>query len=253
MVVEPRRRLVEEQQRRLGHQRPSQLDQAALPEAERLDRPVEVGDQPEQLGHGAGPLQLVVGGVATERQVAQEVAGSGPGPLGDHQVVAHGHPVEQLHALERAGDAEPGPAVHGQAGDVDPVEHDAPLVGAQDAGQAVEQRGLAGTVRPDEADQLSGVDVERHVVERTDAGEPLGDAHGLEPAHDGAPGGRTATVATLTAGLRSRGRRPPPPVRTVRWPGRRRCPCRGATAGRGRAAPLAASGTRRCPRGAWRR
>ena len=44
--------------------------------------------------------------------VLPEAPGAESRPLGDEQVVTHGHPTEELDALERAPDAEPGALVH---------------------------------------------------------------------------------------------------------------------------------------------
>ena len=61
-----RRRLVEQQQLRLGHQRPADLDQPARPEAQRLDRPVGDRVEPSRSSIAVGALVLV-GGRPSER------------------------------------------------------------------------------------------------------------------------------------------------------------------------------------------
>ena len=57
--VETRRRLVEQQQLRLGHQRPADLDQPADAEAQRLDLAVGDAVQPEELEHLLRPVLFV--------------------------------------------------------------------------------------------------------------------------------------------------------------------------------------------------
>ena len=59
VLVESRRRLVEQQQLRLGHQRPPDLDEAAPTEAERLDRAVGDVVETEQAQRPLGALALV--------------------------------------------------------------------------------------------------------------------------------------------------------------------------------------------------
>ena len=157
-----------------GHQRPADLDQPALAEAEALDRLVgEVGEA-EQLEHlvAARRSRRAAGRPRPTRSFH-----SRPSPradaLGDQQVLAHGRVGEQLDALEGAADAAPRPRVHRQAADVLAVELDRAAVGAQHAEHAVEERGLAGAVRADEPDPLALVDLEVDVVEGDDAGEAL--------------------------------------------------------------------------------
>jgi len=63
-AIEPRRGLVEEQQTGLGDQRPAELDESPVTEAQSLDG--EVGDvvDSQQAEHGGGPDLLVRRGVA---------------------------------------------------------------------------------------------------------------------------------------------------------------------------------------------
>ncbi len=61
VLVEPRRRLVEQQQLRFGHQRTPDLDESAPTEAERLDRAVGDVVEPEQVERPVRALALVAG------------------------------------------------------------------------------------------------------------------------------------------------------------------------------------------------
>ena len=156
-AVEARRRLVEQQQPRLGHQRPADLDQPPDAEAERLDRPV--GDRRRARAGRASPRA---------RRARRRSAGPGPSrsfhsapspvahPLGDEEVLARRHAGEQLDALERAADARAGPAGgSARAARSRPSKRHRAAVGLQDAEQAVEERGLARAVRADEPDDLA--------------------------------------------------------------------------------------------------
>ena len=205
-AVEARRRLVEQQQPGLGHQRPADLDEPSLAEAEPLDRLVGEVGEPEQLEHLVAAGDLVGPG--------PPAADRGPSRTGRRRrrtrsamsrcsrTVRVG---EQLDALERAPDAAPGPLVHGEPGDVVAVELDGAAVAAEHPEQAVEERRLAGAVRADEADPLALVDVDVDAVERDDAGEPL--------RHVPRPAGRSLTRPAPLPG----------PTRP-RWRARRRAP-----------------------------
>ena len=167
--VEPRRWLVEEHQARLGHQRPTDLDESALAEAQALDRLVGEVAQAEQFEHLVGAGDLVGPGLAAEKDVAPPLPLAPADPVGDDEVVAHGRVGEQLDPLERPADAEPGAFVDAEPGDVGAVELDDATVGPQDAEDAVEERRLAGAVRADQPDALALLDVDVDVIERDDA------------------------------------------------------------------------------------
>ncbi len=92
-------------------------------------------------------------------------------PLGDQEVVAHGHVGEHLDPLVRAADAEAGPPVGGQADQRRPVEDDLAHLGAQLPADAVEQRRLAGAVRA-----RPGRRSRRRATSKRDV------VHGLDPA-----------------------------------------------------------------------
>ena len=145
--VEPRRGLVGQQDLRLGRQRPGQLDQAAVPQPEGVDRGVgQVGD-PHQLERGVDPLHLLLLRLAHVEEIPPEAPLALPRALRHHQVVAHRHVGEHLDPLVGAADAQPGPLVGRQAQQRPSVEDDVARLGSQLPADAVEQRRLAGAVR----------------------------------------------------------------------------------------------------------
>ena len=170
-AVETRRRLVEQHEPRLRHQRPADLDQPADAEAQRLDDAVGDRVEAEQIERLLRALLLLGGRAAPVEQVLPERALAAADPVGDEEVLARRHADEQLDALERARDPEPRPLVRRHAREVVAVEGDRAAVGPEQPEQAVEERGLARAVGPDEPDELARADLEAHVVERGDAGE----------------------------------------------------------------------------------
>ena len=171
LAVEARRRLVEQQQPRLGHQRPADLDQPALPEAQVLDR--LVGER-ERGRAGRAPashaLELVGRRPAPPDQVLPEPPVAAPDPLGDEEVLAHRGPAEQLDALERAADAPAGPLVDGQAADVVAVEqHDARESGSSTPSRQLKNVVLPAPFGPIRPDALALADLEAHVGQGDDA------------------------------------------------------------------------------------
>ena len=185
VTVEPAGGLVQEQESRLDHQGPAELDEPGPAEAQGLHGSIGQGGQPEQLEDLADPRPLVGGGAALAPQVPPESAGAVPGPLGHQEVVPDGRAGEQLDALEGAADPQTGPRVDPAADQVLAAERDPAGVGAQIAVDAVEQGGLAGAVGPDEADDLPLVHPQGRPVEGGDPGEALGDGLGLEQGAHG--------------------------------------------------------------------
>ena len=200
VLVEPGRRLVEQQQRRFGHQRSPELDEAAAPEAQRIDRVIRDVLQTKQLERVVDSLPLLGGRLGEVEAVPPEAPGAEPGPRTDLQVVADAHAAEQLDPLEGSTQAESGSPVHRRACDVAAVEDDRAAVGSQHPEQAVEERGLPSAVRPDQRDGLARLDGQRHVVERHDAGEALRDAACVEQGHEPARLGVAATAGRGTVG-----------------------------------------------------
>src|SRR4029077_2695272 len=104
LAVEPRRWLVEQEEPWLGHERASDLHEAAATEAEGLDRPVGVGGEAEQRERRVDARALLRVGASDAEDVLPQRAVAAPGALGDHEVLAHGHAGEQLDALKRPRD-----------------------------------------------------------------------------------------------------------------------------------------------------
>src|SRR5439155_19832335 len=192
-LVEPGRRLVEQEQEGLGHQGTADLDEAAAPQAERLDGPVRHVVEAQEVERGLRTLSPVGIGPPEVQQVLHQAAVPTPGALGHEQVVADAHAAEELDALERPPEAQPGPPVDREAGDVALVEHDPARVGSEDAEEAVEERRLARAVRADEADRLTRRHVEGDAVEGGDAREALGHLAGVEQRGAAAGGGHRET------------------------------------------------------------
>ena len=57
-----------------------------------------------------------------------------------------------------------------------PVDQDLSLIGGDDAGKRLDERALAGAVMSDQGVNLASAQRERHIVERDDRPERLGDA-----------------------------------------------------------------------------
>ena len=103
----------------------------------------------------AGPLEQLL---AAEEEVGDDVE-----VVREREILVHG------------GDAELRRVLGGANGDRDPVHRDLTVVGRVDAGDDLHQRRLAGSVVADEPDDLAGVDLEVHAVERLDGAEALAD------------------------------------------------------------------------------
>ena len=85
-------------------------------------------------------------------------------------VLLHGQIVEQLDRLPRAGETQARPLVRRLPRQVAAVEHHAAAV-ADEAGDRVDERRLAGAVRSDQAEELSGLDLQVDVDQRPHAAE----------------------------------------------------------------------------------
>jgi hypothetical protein len=81
-----------------------------------------------------------------------------------------------LNALKRSPHSPSCTLEVGLARDVRAGQPNLACVGSAHSGHDVEQSGLAGAVGADDADDLSAVGRERHVVERGDAAKAHGDA-----------------------------------------------------------------------------
>ena len=108
-----------------------------------------------------------------------------------------------LGVLKGSRDAEARALLHGGACQVLVTEGDAARVDGVVAGDEIEQRGLAAAVRADQAVDLAGLDVERHVVNGDDTAEPAGDGVSAQRGHgrDHSPVGRMARRSVSRSGL----------------------------------------------------
>src|SRR5581483_11661330 len=150
--VEPRRRLVEEDDRGPGAHGAGELDDARLPGRELGDRTVGVAGEPDERQDLVDERIVLV---ATAGQQSPRSLGQCRGLGRVEEVLAHRHRPEDLEPLEGSRYAGAGapfwpPVAHVGALDADRT------AGKRDGpGQRVEQRRLAGTVRTDDADELA--------------------------------------------------------------------------------------------------
>jgi hypothetical protein len=222
--VEPRRRLVEAEQMRLGAHGARDLQPPLVAIGQVGGRVVGAVDQPDALEPVDGLVDRLALGLAETGQVQDAADGEVRRRhqrvvLGDEQVLQHGHAAEQADVLEGARhlgvlrylevghplEQEDGavfgvlPLPAGQRQPVDGVllaagtvaHDDAPLRRLVEAGDAVEHRGLPGAVRPDQRGDLAAPDIEGQVVDRHQPAE----AHRqMLDAEDGivVPGARLA-------------------------------------------------------------
>ena len=168
--VEPGRRLVEEEDRRLLHQPDRHVQPAPLTPGELGDRTVGVLGEVERLEQLLGPGPGVAAGQAVGAGLADELVA--PAVL-----VSGG--VALTDVPDRAPDRGP------VADDVEAGDLRRPRSRADQRGQHPERRRLAGAVRTEERDQLAGRDLQveaangldRLLVARVVAGEPDGADH----------------------------------------------------------------------------
>ena len=177
---DPRRRLIEEQELRLPHERAGHLEELHLPAGD-LRGPAP--PHPGQLLGGEGlqglrrELGLLSGPRPRERRLREALPDLAPGR--DERVLHHRHPAEESGVLEAPDDAPPEDRVGLEAVDPLPAEPDRPAVRREDAGDHVEEGRLPAPVRPDEADELPFGDPRTDAIDRPQAAEPLLDV--LEP------------------------------------------------------------------------
>ena len=159
--VEPGGRLVEQQDLGLGHQRPTDLDETALAEAEPLDRLVGEVREPQQLEHLVAPGDLVGRGPAQAEQVLPEAAVAAVAPA--RRRSRWSRTVESGNSSMR-WNVRPMPRRArwwtGRRVMSSPSSSTGAAVDAQHAEHAVEERGLAGTVRTDQPDPLALADLD---------------------------------------------------------------------------------------------
>ena len=150
--------LVEQQELRLGGERPRQRDPLAHAVGQLAGPGVRHAGRPHPVKCLACLLPqpaLVPAGAGQPEQRRPE-SGRGPAVRADHDVLDGGQPLEQAHALQCPGDAQPGQPVRAQVAVVAAVDEHLALIGPDEAAQDVQQRRLACPVRPDDADDLAG-------------------------------------------------------------------------------------------------
>ena len=162
----------------------AERDEAAPPEGELLDHPIEVSGEPE----GVDQRHRVV----VERRAAgsDQIGGEPPprpGVRGYAQVVADSEAVEELERLERAGQPALGAPSRRPGPDGAAVELDRAPGGGREAGDGIDSGRLAGPVRADQTNDVAWADLERQPVDRPDASEADGEVAYVEP---GRPYGR---------------------------------------------------------------
>ena len=161
-AAQPGKGLVEQQQRRPGSQRTRDLQASLVAVGEHFHRHALLASQADP------PQQRLRPGIEIDALT----------PFGaeraDDDVFEHAHADERSAELERARDATPGNAVRRQAQQRTAFEeHRGARVGCDEARQQVVQGGLAGAVRTEDADDLAGLDRERHVLDGVQATEVL--------------------------------------------------------------------------------
>ena len=178
LVVEPRRRFIEQQQLRPGRKRPRELD--ALLKAERQIRNHSPADgfQAQKRGQFRGTVlqSPLFPSNQRQRDGIGEKSAARAAVAADHDVFEHRQGSKQRKILERPADAERGDPVHRIPCQRLPLEPDRALVEVVKARQTIEQRGLAGAVRADQPADCAPRHVEADPIERDNAAEPNGDA-----------------------------------------------------------------------------
>ena len=165
--VEARRRLVEEEDRRIRHQRGGQVQPPAHAARVRLEHAIAGAGQPEGLEQLVGPARRHL--AAQVREAAHHVD-----VLPAREVLVDGGVLagEPDGAADRIG-----------LGDHVVAEHrGASRVGAEDGGEDAHDRGLARPVRTEQAQHGAGLHLERDAVEGAHlaVGEDLDEVVGLD-------------------------------------------------------------------------
>src|SRR6185295_9100140 len=197
--VHARHRLVEQHQLGLRGERAAELDAllqavgqpsdrrpADMLDLEEVDDFLDCAPVHELFALRRTDPQRLLEDVAMHLQVA-------PG----HDVVQHGHALEQRDVLEGARDPQSGGFVRIHVHELLLLEPDLSLLRVIDAVQHVEHRALAGAVRADDGAHFAAAHVEGHVLQRLDAAE--GKRHALHRQHHLARRGALAHAAFLAA------------------------------------------------------
>ena len=139
--------------------------------------------------------------------VAPQAPRGNPGPVGQHQVLAHRQSHEQLGLLERPGQPPAGPRPARHVGDVVTVQLDPTAVRPQQPRQHGQQGRLPGAVRSDQAGDLPGLDLDAHRGQRRQPAEADRD---VTRASAGTASGVTTRAAAASLGADVTRCAPPP-------------------------------------------
>ena len=182
--VEAGRRLVEEDHRRAGDERPREVEPAPHAAGVGLDEPARGVGEAEALEQLGRPLARLGAGEVVE--LAEE-----------HEVLLAGEVLVDRRVLPREADLR---AQLGRVGDdVEAGDASRAVVGRQQRRQDPDRRRLPGPVRAEQPEHGPGLDPEVDPGQRDDVAERLPQALDLDRAHAGAsypaPGGRQSAVS----------------------------------------------------------
>jgi hypothetical protein len=185
--VQSRRRLIQQQQPRLGGERARDLEALERAVRQAVGARVRPARETHGVEEGAGGLAARALG-ARERRQAQQRAGEAAAlvqPASGHDVLERAHVEEDLRRLESAPDAGGGELMRRAAGQVCGSKPDPACVRAVDPGEQVEQRRLAGAVGADDRVHRAGLDRELDVLHRVHAAEALRQVFGCQQQGSG--------------------------------------------------------------------
>ena len=162
-----RGRLVHDDQAAFQRQRARDLDELLLGDRQRGNRRAGIdgqADAADDLARGVDHLAPVHQAERPDRRAA------------DEDVFRHRQRRDQAEFLVDGDDARPLGILRARRLEFDAVEDDAAARRRLHTRQNLEQGGLAGAVLAKQAEDLAAPDLQRHVVQRRDAGEMLGHA-----------------------------------------------------------------------------
>src|SRR5215813_7649980 len=171
--IDAGRRLVEQHQPGLGHQRAPYFQEFLLAAGQRRRRivdqviePQEARRLPRPLGEGRLALARRLGADHRLPQAFARLVAAV-----EHEVLEHREPGEAAGDLKGADQALPADGIGGPARDVTAVEANRPRIRRHQAGNHVEQRRLARAIGPDQAGDTAGQDGEVDAAQHVEAVE----------------------------------------------------------------------------------